>query len=390
MNENKPVPEEGTFKIKARKPKQFTQDAAEIPTINMKEPLIDIPSNVTKIVIPKEETNAISEQSPSNLDEDKQPANVQPVEEGTSDPGLQEITGEEEVKKVSTLDRVKEVEVAEAAQELPEGIEKLIAFMKDTGGDIKDYARLNTNYDNIDRDILVKEYYKNTKSHLDDEEINYLIEDNFSFDEELDEERDIRRKKLAYKEEVAKARTFLEETKSKYYDTIKLRSQTTPDQQKATDFFNRYTEDQAKNEETHEQFKSATNDYFTNDFKGFDFNVGEKKFRYGVSNPESVAQNQSDISNFIGSFLGEDGQVTNPAAYHKALYAGANADKMASHFYEQGKADGIKGIVNASNNPSTGNRKSAPIDGVMMGGYKIKSVSGADSTKLKIKKFKNQ
>ena len=381
-------PKAGKLKIKPNKPKQFKQGADEVPTINLREPLVDIPSNITKIVIPKED--AVSEQSTSNLDENEQPTDVQPVEEGVSESGLIEITGdEEEGKKVSTLERVKEVEAIEAVEELPEGVSKLLAFMKDTGGNIQDYARLNTDYSDLDRDVLVKEYYKNTKSHLDAEEINYLIEDTFSFDEELDEERDIRRKKLAYKEEVAKARKFLEDTKSKYYEDIKLKSQVTPDQQKATDFFNRYNEDQTKNKETHTQFKDATNDYFTNDFKGFDFNVGEKKFRYGISNPESVAQNQSDISNFIGSFLGEDGKVTNPAAYHKALYAGANADKMASHFYEQGKADGIKGVVNASNNPSTGNRRTAPVDGVMLGGYKIKSISGSDSTKLKIKNFKN-
>ena len=303
---------------------------------------------------------------------------------------MQEITAEEPVVVTEpTVAAVAEPPIAASEEQLPEGVSKLLAFMKETGGDVQDYVRLNTDYTDVDRDVLVKEYYKNTKSHLDAEEINYLIEDNFSFDEELDEERDIRRKKLAYKEEVAKARKFLEETKSKYYEDIKLKSQVTPDQQKATDFFNRYNEDQTKNEESHEQFKNATNDYFTNDFKGFDFNVGEKKFRYGVSNPESVAQNQSDISNFIGGFLSEDGKVTDPAAYHKALYAGANADKMASHFYEQGKADGIKGVVNASNNPSTGNRKAAPVDGIMMGGYKIKSISGSDSTKLKIKKFKN-
>jgi len=388
MEVNKPIPEEGTFKIKANKPKQFTQATNEIPTINLKEPLIDLPSNVTKIVIPKED--AISEQSTNDLDENKQLTNVQPVEEGISKSGLQEITEEEEgkVTKPFTINETEEPVYSD--NELPEGVDKLLAFMKETGGSVQDYAKLNTDYSTLDRDVLVKEYYKKTKTHLDAEEINYLIEDNFSFDEELDEERDIRRKKLAYKEEVAKAKVFLEDNKSKYYDDIKLKSQTTPDQQKATDFFNRYNEDQARNLDAHSQFKDATTNYFANDFKGFDFNVGEKKFRYDVSNAESIGENQSDISNFIGGFLGEDGSVLNPAAYHKALYAGANADKMASHFYEQGKADGIKGVVNASNNPSTGNRKAAPIDGVMLGGYKIKSISGSDSTKLKIKKFKNQ
>jgi hypothetical protein len=375
MEQTKTIPEEGTFKVKAKKLKQFVQETNDIPTINLKEPLIDIPSNITKVVIPKEDKGTIEQTV------------VEPkADEGE---GLQEITAEESVVVTEPTVAAAEPTIAASEEQLPEGVSKLLAFMKETGGNVQDYVRLNTDYTDVDRDVLVKEYYKNTKSHLDPEEIDYLIEDNFAFDEDLDEERDIRRKKLAYKEEVAKARKFLEETKSKYYEDIKLKSQVTPDQQKATDFFNRHNEDQTKNEESHEQFKNATNDYFTNDFKGFDFNVGEKKFRYGVSNPESVAQNQSDISNFIGGFLSEDGKVTDPAAYHKALYAGANADKMASHFYEQGKADGIKGVVNASNNPSTGNRKAAPVDGIMMGGYKIKSISGSDSTKLKIKKFKN-
>ena len=377
MEQTKTIPEEGTFKVKAKKLKQFVQETNDIPTINLKEPLIDIPSNITKVVIPKEDKETI------------EPTVVEP--ETSEGEGLQEITAEEPVVVTEpTVAAVAEPPIAASEEQLPEGVSKLLAFMKETGGDVQDYVRLNTDYTDVDRDVLVKEYYKNTKSHLDAEEINYLIEDNFSFDEELDEERDIRRKKLAYKEEVAKARTFLEDTKSKYYETIKLRSQVTPDQQKATDFFNRHNEDQAKNDESRKRFKDDTNKYFTNDFKGFDFNVGEKKFRYGVSNAESVSNNQSDINNFIGSFLGDDGKITDPAAYHKALYAGTNADKMASHFYEQGKADGIKGIVNASNNPSTGNRKSAPIDGVMLGGYKIKSISGSDSAKLKIKKFKNQ
>ncbi len=154
--------------------------------------------------------------------------------------------------------------------------------MKETGGTLEDYVRLNADYSNVDNDTLLREYYKQAKSHLDSEEINFMIEDNFSFDEEVDEEREIRKKKLAYKEEVAKARKHLDGLKSQYYEEIKLRPGTTQDQQKAMDFFNRYNEEQNTAQQQHEDFKSNTKDYFSKDFKGFDINVGEKNLDTGL------------------------------------------------------------------------------------------------------------
>ncbi len=359
------VKTEASFKVQTKLKLTEEQIAAR-----NKEPLIDVPSNVTRVVIPKEDKVVAD------------PA-LEKVEEG--DGVIKEIVDDEPPKPAKPA----AVPVAPAA-ELPENITKLVDFMRETGGTMQDYMRLNTNYDDADRDVLVKEYYKNTKSHLSAEEIEFMIEDNFAFDEDLDEERDIRRKKLAYKEEVAKARTFLNDTKDKYYDEIKLNSPTlTEDQTKASDFFNRYKEDQERNVANHDKFKAKTNELLNENFEGFDFTLGEKKFRYGVQNPSQVAEKQSDISNFIGKFLGKDGTIEDTAGYHKALYAGANADKMANHFYEQGKADAIRDVVNKSNNPSSGARKAAPMDGAKFGAYKVKSVSGADSSKLKIKKFNN-
>jgi hypothetical protein len=360
---------EGTFKIKSR-PKLTEQQLAA----KNKEPLIDVPSNVTKVVIPKEDIAA-----------------VDPLLEGKGEEGDGVI---KEIVDDKPIEPAKQVETPAApiapTAELPENITKLVDFMRETGGNMQDYMRLNTNYDDVDRDVLVKEYYKNTKSHLSAEEIEFMIEDNFAFDEDLDEERDIRRKKLAYKEEVAKARTFLNDTKDKYYDDIKLKSPTlTEEQTKASDFFNRYKEDQERNVANHDKFKAKTNELLNENFEGFDFSLGEKKFRYSVQNPSQIAEKQSDISNFIGKFLGEDGTITDTAGYHKALYAGANADKMANHFYEQGKADATRDILSKSKNPSTGARQAAPMDGAKFGAYKVKSVSGADSSKLKIKKFNN-
>ena len=369
---------EGSFKIKSKPKLTEEQFAAK-----NKEPLIDIPSNVTRVVIPKEGEEAAQEpaENVSNKEEPTKDSNE--VIKEIPEPVIKEIIEESKPKEKIEIPAI-------AGPALPENITKLVSFMEETGGTMQDYIRLNTNYDDVDRDVLVKEYYKNTKSHLSADEIDFMLDDQFAFDEEVEEERDIRRKKLAYKEEVAKARKFLEETKDKYYDEIKLSSpKLSGNQQEASDFFNRHKEDQERNTANHEKFKANTNQLLNNEFEGFDFTLGEKKFRYGVQNPSQVAETQSDIGNFIGKFLGKDGMIEDTAGYHKALYAGANADKMANHFYEQGKADAIRDVVNKSNNTSSSVRKAAPIDGARFGAYKVKSVSGADSTKLKIKKFKN-
>ena len=380
---NDQVKTEGSFKIQS-KPKLTDEQLAA----KNREPLIDVPSNVTRVVIPKEEKDAVQESSSDGVDENKQAEDVQKVEEGTSEPVIKEITEEKEEQEIKAEEPV--IEPAPVQNDLPENITKLVDFMRETGGTMQDYLRLNTNYEDVDRDVLVKEYYKSTKPHLSQEEIDFMIEDTFAFDEDIDEERDIKRKKLAYKEEVSKARKFLEDTKEKYYDDIKLKSPSlSEDQQKASDFFNRYKEDQERNSQNHEKFKTQTEQLFNKDFEGFDFSLGEKKFRYGVQNAAQVGEKQSDISNFIGKFLGEDGTIKDTKGYHKALYTGANADKIANHFYEQGKADAIRDVVNKSNNTSTEARKAAPVESARFGAYKVKSVSGADSAKLKIKKFKN-
>ncbi len=380
---NEQVKTEGSFKIQS-KPKLTDEQIAA----KNREPLINIPSNVTKVVIPKEEKDANPEPSTGGMVNDERTEDIQKVEEKIPEPVIKEITEEKEKDEVKAEEPV--VEPAPLQNDLPENINKLVDFMKETGGTMQDYIRLNTNYEDVDRDVLVKEYYKSTKPHLSQEEIDFMIEDTFAFDEDIDEERDIKRKKLAYKEEVSKARKFLEDTKEKYYDDIKLKSPSlSEDQQKASDFFNRYKEDQERNSQNHEKFKAQTEQLFNKDFEGFDFSLGEKKFRYGVQNASQVGEKQSDIGNFVGKFLGEDGTVKDTKGYHKALYAGMNADKIANHFYEQGKADAIRDVVNKSNNTSTEARKAAPVESARFGAYKVKSISGADSAKLKIKKFKN-
>ena len=310
----------------------------------------------------------------------------EPLQESNKD-----VEGFSPIKEVTETE-VKKVEVAEKAiqdekilgKALPENIEKLVSFMEDTGGTIQDYTRLNADYSSVDENTLLKEYYKKAKPHLDEEEISFIMEDNFSFDEEVDEEREVRKKKLAKKEEIAKAKGFLEETKKKYYDEIKLRPGVTQDQKKATDFFNRYNKQQEKAEQQHAQFKESTKELFNDSFEGFDIKVGEKNYKYNVQNVEKVAESQSSINNLVGKFLDADGNVKDTKGYHKAMYAADNVDKIAAHFYEQGKADAIKDVVNKSKNPSDSLARKSQGD-VFVNGFKVKAISGTDSTKLRIK-----
>jgi hypothetical protein len=300
---------------------------------------------------------------------------------------IKEIT-EEEVKQVTK--EVKEAVRDEKilGKKLPENIEKLVTFMEETGGTIEDYTRLNADYSSIDDNTLLKEYYKKAKPHLNEEEIGFIMEDNFDFDEDLDEERDVRKKKLAKKEEVAKAKGFLNDLKDKYYEEIKLRPGVTQEQTKATEFFNRYKERQTVAEQQKERFKQSTKELFSQDFKGFDINVGDKKFKYNVQNPEKISENQSNIEYLAKKFLDKNGDIKDTSGYHKAIYAADNVDKIANHFYEQGKADAVKEVISSSKNPSSTQARTQGSGEVFIGGLKVKAVSGLDSSKLKIKKTK--
>ena len=378
------VKQEGTFKVKLKKPKQLTKSDEPIK-IDLSKPKTETDA----IQVGKTEEMAVEEQTGDSLKVDEpvsEPSPVSEIKEEELKPIEEKV--EKEIQEIG--EKIEEKVIAPTPEEvrevakLPENIEKVVDFMKETGGTLEDYVRLNADYSNVDNDTLLREYYKQAKSHLDSSEINFMIEDNFSFDEEVDEEREIRKKKLAYKEEVAKAKGHLEGLKSQYYEEIKLRPGTTQDQQKAMDFFNRYNEEQNTAQQQHEDFKSNTKDYFSKDFKGFDINVGEKKFRYGVKNPSEVATKQSDVSNIIKKFLNNDGSVKDVKGYHKAMYAADNVDSIAKHFYEQGKSDATKDIVAKSKNISNDIR-STPNPDVMAGGFKVKAISGLDSSKLKIK-----
>ena len=385
------VKQEGDFKIKSKPKMKKFNNATETIKVDLSDNK-KVEEEVIKVILKEEDAN--KKQETANVATDKSAEIVPEVETEVSSgespiqneefSGIQEIT-EDDVEAVHKEVSEAVAESNNTGKQLPENVEKLVSFMEETGGNVEDYVRLNADYSAVDNNTLLKEYYKKSKPHLEDDEINFLLEDNFSYDEDLEEERDIRKKKLAFKEEVQEAKNFLEDLKGKYYDEIKLRPGVTQEQEKATEFFNRYNEEKSLKSQKHDRFKKATSEMFNNDFKGFDFNVGDKKFRYGVNNPTGLADKQSDVSNILGKFLGKNGEVSDHKGYHKAMYAASNVDKIANHFYEQGKADAVKEVVNGSKNLSDQPRQTSG-DSLFINGIRIKSVSGADSSKLKIKK----
>ncbi len=296
-------------------------------------------------------------------------------------PVLEEVV-DEEVEEV-----VEQVEEAIAQAEatgkpLPENIQKLVDFMEETGGDINDYVRLNKDYSQMDGDEALKEYYRLTKPHLDSDERSFLLNENFSFDEDVDDERDIRKKKIAYKEQVAEAKAYLDGQKSKYYDEIKAGSKLTAEQQKALDFFNRYNKESEASQALQSTFLKKTDSVFTDKFKGFEYNVGEKKYRFNVKDATKVKETQSDINNFVKKFLNEDGTMSDAKGYHKALYSAMNSDAIAQHFYEQGKADALKQSVAKSKNVDMTPRQNHKE--FESGGIKVR-VLGDNSSDFKFK-----
>lgn len=379
------------------------EEVVEQPTEDNKPMSYDegvIKVNLDELNKPQED--AVQEQSPDDGDdvvEESQDApsseevvqEVREPSEEAEESVLEEITNEEVQEQAEEVQEEVQEAIAqseETGEPLPENIQKVVEFINETGGSLEDYVKLNTDYSTLSDAQLVKEYYETTKPHLDSEDIEVLMED-FSYDEELDEPKEIRKAKIAFKEEVAKAKNHLESLKGKYYEEIKAGSRLNPEQQKAVEFFNRYKKDNEESTKIAESqvsvFKNKTEKLFSNDFKGFDFNIGEKKFRFKVNNADQVKTTQSDINNFVKKFLNDKNEMNDAAGYHKSLFTAMNADTIANHFYEQGKTDAIKNSMAKAKNidmDPRGTHENVKASN----GWTVRSISNsASSSKLKIK-----
>ena len=329
-----------------------------------------IEETVTKVNLdkpPKTEEDAVQGETTDSVQdtggESKEGGEEAKVEVPQSDsvqdeivPVVEEITNEEKVEEV--VEKIEEVivESQQTGEPLPENIQMLVNFMQETGGDLNDYVKLNKDYSEMDNQTILQEHYKNTKPHLTEDEIQFLMDDQFSYDEEVDDAIEIKRKKLALKEQVANAKTQLEETKSKYYKDIKSGSKLTQEQQEAINFYDSYSKESEEVEKRQKaaqaDFLNKTNRFFGDQFKGFEYNIGEKRFRFNINDASKVKETQSDIGNFIGKFLDKNENMKDEAGYHKSLYTAMNADAVANHFYEQGRVDAMKDSVAQSKNIS--------------------------------------
>ena len=373
--------ENGTYKVDLSK---FKQDAVQEQStdgsmLRAEEPKVELQG-----VEPESKEQAVT----TEKTEEQVIELIQDADDTIKEPVLLREEGNVNAEQTATISSETSASAENEKIKLPENVEKLVAFMEETGGTLEDYVRLNADYTNADPNTLLKEYYKQTKSHLENDEIDFLIEDLFSFDEDMDDERDIKRKKLAFKEEVKKAKEFLTTLKDKYYDEVKLGSRLAPEQQKAIDFFNRYNKEQSELQTVQEKlashFVKETEKVFNNDFKGFEFKVGENRYRYNVKDSARLKQEQGDLIESFKGFLDENNMIKDAVGYHKALFTARNADAIANHFYEQGLADAIKKMSAESKNINMDPRK-VNTGFVDAGGVKVRAVSGDDSSKLRIK-----
>ena len=377
---SKPVQEEGQENKKEEDAVQ-EQSTDEVSSSNESEAISEVQ---------EEDNKKTNEESTGQEKGKEEKVEEQPVLEEIKEEEEEKKDKEEEVKQETQqlTEEVKEAvqEQKETGVELPENIQKVVDFMKETGGSLEDYVKINQDYSKLDDNFLLNEYYRQTKPHLTGEEINFLIEDSFSFDEEVDDPKDIKRKKLAFKEQVANAKVHLDGLKSKYYEEIKMGSKLAPEQQKAIDFFNRYNKETEESQKIVEKQKSVflnkTNEVFSDQFKGFEYDVGDKKYRFNVKETSKVKETQSDINNFVKKFLNKNNEMSDAKNYHKSLFTAMNPDAVAKHFYEQGKADAIKDSITKSKNISMGSRQA--FTEVETGGIKAK-VLGDDSTSFKFK-----
>lgn len=376
VDESYGLQSDGVYKVNLDKPPTKEEDAVqeqETESVSMGDGAEDSP----------EMDKQVREQDTEEQAEKEE-------EEVVDDSPLELVTENDEKldteEEQPAIEKQQEVQESAPQMELPENIEKLVKFMEETGGSVEDYVSLNRDVSAMDNTALLREYYKKTKPHLDSDDVDFLFNKNFAYDEEADDPSEIKAKQLAFKEELYNAQNYFNSSREKYYADLKLRKQESvaPEYTEAMEYYNNSKQQSEEYNNLQKEFIEKTNKVFNDNFKGFDFKVGENKYRFKVDNTEKVKQYQSDISNFINEFLGDDGAVADASGYHKALFAAKNADKIANHFYEQGRADAVKEAAKQAKNINMDPRSDNSTIKTEYGD-KIRVVSGNSSDKLRIK-----
>jgi hypothetical protein len=376
VDESYGLQEDGVYKVNLDKPPTPKEDAIqeqETESVSVGDGAEDSP----------EVDEQVREQDTKEENQEEEVIDDSPLQLVNDEP-QEEV--KKEIQKEVQQEIQQEVKQEEPKVVLPENVEKLVQFMEETGGTVEDYVNLNRDISKMDNTTLLREYYKNTKPHLDADDVDFLFNKNFAYDEETDEPSEVKAKQLAFKEELYNAQNYFNTSREKYYADLKLRKQESvaPEYTEAMEYYNNSKQQSEEYNNLQKEFIEKTNKVFNDNFKGFDFKVGENKYRFKVDNTEKVKQYQSDISNFINEFLGDDGAVADASGYHKALFAAKNADKIANHFYEQGRADAVKEAAKQAKNINMDPRSDNSTIKTEYGD-KIRVVSGNSSDKLRIK-----
>jgi hypothetical protein len=295
-------------------------------------------------------------------------------------------------KEVNSLDELF-AEKPQTQELLPEDVNAFFKFKKDTGRGLEDFYRVNQDFSKVTPERLLADYMRETNPDFDDEDISFEYESKFSYDEEYDDEKEVKRKKLALKKELGKATKYFEEQKEKYKAPLESRMEAAiPEEYKvALDSYKQYMDQSAvfqqEASKKSEYFVSKTNDLFSDEFKGFDFKVGDREVAYKPNTPEQLKAQQTDISKFFNNFVDENGYIKDAKQYHKTVAAAMNPDAMAKFFYDLGKADAIDDSVRQSKNIDMSVRN-APQN-IEKGGFKVTALDNDHGRGLKIKSFKN-
>jgi hypothetical protein len=289
-------------------------------------------------------------------------------------------------KDISSVDDL--FQVKESNQELPEEVSKYLDFKEKTGRGFQDFVKANRDFSNLSDDQLLKEYYSLTEADLDSDDIDYLMNDKFGYDSELDEPDVKKKKDIAKKREISKAKKYLKEFSNSY--SVPLESSGSAVDEKTLEELNAYREALKKSktaresaQQKNEYFLKQTDKVFDSEFKGFEFNVGDKKISYAYGDALEMKSKQSDLNNFIAKYVGDDGLISDAKGWHTALSAAMDPQKFAQYFYEQGKADAIDDVSKKSKNINM-NMRQTPQQ-ISASGFKARQVSGSSGRGLKIR-----
>jgi len=353
---------------------------------------------------PKEETTVVAKEE-IKTEESKE--EVKPTQEIKSEEKIEEEVvkedyqiGDEDVlsfiknrysKEINSLDDL--FEQKESNEKLPEDVSAYLKFKKETGRGFQDFVNLNKDYDSMGDDQLLAEYWSQSKPHLDAEDIQFELDNRFGYDEDLADDKEKRQINIAKKEELVKAKKYLNNQKEQYGVPLESSSSfVSEEEQSDYEAYKKYVQEsnsmQEQNVKRQEYFTKKTNELFSTDFKGFGFKVGEKEMVFNPGNVDKMKTTQSDITNFINSHVNEDGFIKDAAAYHKSLAVAMNSEAFAKFFYEQGKADAVSDITKEARNVDMPVRK-AP-ESISKGGFTVTAVGNDHGSGLRIRSKKNK